>query len=509
MRIVYPNDSGYDKDRQIANARFNLKPFAIYYCTSQGDVIQAIGDAQAKNLPVRIRSGGHQHEGMCSGDGVLMIDISEIHGIDFDANDPGLVWVGAGARLKDIYATLWQKGYMFSGGGCSDVHVGGLAQGGGWGPVCRQYGLTCDTLVAAELVTAEGKPLTVSLDSPVEERALFWALRGGGGGNFGVVTRYCFRASNEHKSYTDISLSWRDQDFDGKPVPNLDEFILHWIRTFPQDGDRRLTTFVRLSAVKDASGDRVVIGGRYLGIEATARAAMTRLLQGQAAPYKSQYTPSMDPITIASASKEADPAHWDHVGRTLGTLPGYQPGPELTKETAAATSLAAAPGGPPDLSDTCAGIPLRHKISSGFARPAFELGGVRLATRFIRDTAYNSEARQYLSFHSLGGAVADEPRGGNAFAFRSRHFLLQYQAWWMPYAVHLDKECIEWIERFRDTMTAGTYTSGAFINFVDRDIPVADYYLQNYQTLRDVKAHWDRKYFFRFGLSIPPAGVDA
>jgi hypothetical protein len=507
MRIVRPNDPDYNKDRQIANARFDLKPAAIYYCDCQDDVINAIAAAHNQHLPVRIRSGGHQHEGMCSGDGVLMIDISGIKKIDPDPHDPNLFWIGAGARLKDIYATLWQKMYMFSGGGCSDVHVGGLAQGGGWGPVARKYGLTCDTLVAADIVMADGTPLTVTLESAGHHRALLWSLRGGGGGNFGVVTRYCFRVAKEHTSYTDLLLSWRDVDFDGKPVPDLDQFILHWTRTFPQDDDRRLTTFLRLSVVKDATSDRVVIGGRFLGNEASARLVLARLLHGQAPPHSATYSPSMDPISIASASPEADAAHWDRVGRALGTLPGYQPGPALTDRVA---TESAAPGAPtPDLSDTCAGVPLRHKISSGFARRDFDMAAVRLATRIIKNTPYQDDARQYVSFHSLGGAISEQPQGGNAFAFRDRHFLLQYQAWWLPKAGILDPICIKWIDDFRRAMKGGLCTDGAFINFVDRDIPVAEYYAQNFPTLRDVKAYWDKGYFFRFGLSIPPAGVDA
>jgi hypothetical protein len=277
------------------------------------------------------------------------------------------------------------------------------------------------------------------------------------------------------------------------------------------DKDLKLTTFLRLSSVKDAASDRAIIGGRYLGDETAARKVMESLLDGQAIPYAVSYKPSVHPSSIAAVSKETDAAHWDRIGRALASLPGYQPGPELTAESAAA--LAAAPDAkpglpPPNVSDTCAGVPLRHKISSGFPSARFDLESIRLAIHMVNEAHYDADARQYVSFHSLGGTVSHQPPGDAAYAFRDRNFLLQYQAWWMPLRRDLDPICIGWIERFRNAMKDFNHTSGAFINFVDRDIPVPEYYAASYHELRDVKARWDRKYFFRFGLSIPPAGVE-
>jgi hypothetical protein len=499
MRIVCPGDFGYDTDRQIANARFDYKPQAIYYCCDQNDVIKVVREAQSQKRQVRIRSGGHQHEGMCSGDGVLMIDVSSMNAIEFASHDPGLVWVGAGARLKDIYVTLWKKGCLFSGGGCSDVHIGGLAQGGGWGPISRMYGLTCDRLVAVDLITAKGEHVRADIDGPGSLRALLWALRGGGGGNFGVVTNYCFRALPWPGEYTDFVLSWRDVDFQFN-VPDLEHFVQHWIRTFPLLGENKLTTFLRLSVVGSPTGDRAVLGGRYLGSEDETKAVLSGLLKGQAKWHGEQYTPSPKRETIPE-SRSADAAQWDALGRRLASLPGYQPGPALTGEGFAVTGEAE-----PNLSDTCAGVPLRHKISSGFADARFDMTAIQLVLRVLRTTPYRTEARQYVSFHSLGGAVTNEPDGGAAFAFRDRHFLLQYQAWWLPGASNLDGKCIEWIEEFRRVMKDARFTSGAFINFADADIPLEEYYGQvNYQKLRELKKTWDGDNFFKFGMSIPPA----
>jgi hypothetical protein len=502
MRILSPDDFGYDTARAIANARFDYKPQTINYCCDQNDVIKVVREAQRLKRPVRIRSGGHQHEGMCSGDGVMMIDVSSMNAIEFASHDPGLVWVGAGARLKDIYTTLWKEGCLFSGGGCSDVHIGGLAQGGGWGPISRMYGMTCDRLVAADLITATGEHVRASVDRPGPLHDLLWGLRGGGGGNFGVVTNYLFRALPWKGEYCDFLLTWCDEDF--KPnVPNLEQFVLHWIQTFPLKTPDRLTTFLRLSVVDSPTGARAVVGGRFLGSEDETKAVLAQFLAGQAHWSGEQWNPSPKRETIPE-SRSVDAAQWDAVGKRLASLPGYQPGPALMGEGFSATGRLGDPA--PNLSDTCAGVPLRHKISSGFAEPSFDLTAIQLVLRVLRTTPYKPEARQYLSFHSLGGAVGTEPEGGAAFAFRDRRFLLQYQAWWMPKESGLDGTCIKWIEDFRRAMTDARYTSGAFINFIDADIPLEEYYGKvNYQQLRKLKKYWDGEDFFKFGMSIPPA----
>jgi len=107
-------------------------------------------------------------------------------------------------------------------------------------------------------------------------------------------------------------------------------------------------------------------------------------------------------------------------------------------------------------------------------------------------------ARQYVSLHCLGGAASDE-RLPSAYAFRDRAVLLRCQAWWNP--VGLDNQCITWIQNFRKTMEP--YTDGAFINFVDRDIPLGEYYTNNLNLLVGVKQQWDPGHFFQFEMGIP------
>lgn len=475
MRIVYPDNPDYNQDRVICNARFDYRPSAIYYCANAGDVKQAIAAAGTKG--VRIRSGGHQHEGMCSANGVHLIDVSSINRFDFT---PGRVWIGAGAALKDVYVELWRRGYYFAGGACGDVHVGGLTQGGGWGLGLRQYGLTCDSLIGAEIVTASGDIHRIPRAGHPEDQQLLQALRGGGGGNFGVVTRFCFRLHPMAYGYCDLAVTWGDAQL---PGDTLDKLLRRWITVFPRDEDQRLTTFMRLLVARSGAADRLLLSGRYLGSPMNAQRTLERLLKGLPLP-PVQYTLSPFRPPKPKGPPRLSRAERERLREHLGTHPGYQPGPG-------------------ELTSTCAGVPLRHKISSGFVRRPVNLNLVPALINVIRNTTPEPVelARQYVSLHCLGGAASEEPLPG-AYAFRDRAVLLQYQAWWPSNQARLDTKCITWIENFRDTMEP--YTDGAFINFVDRDIPLAEYYKTKLpQVLVPVKRQWDPGDLFKFEMSIP------
>ena len=134
MRIVQPGDPTYDASRRISNARFNYFPRYIYYCDGPDDVRIALTKARDERLGVRVRSGGHQHEGMCSANDILMVDLSQINRILF-SGDLNSARIGPGARLGDIYKQMWANRRLLPGGGCGDVRIGGLVQGGGWVPI--------------------------------------------------------------------------------------------------------------------------------------------------------------------------------------------------------------------------------------------------------------------------------------------------------------------------------------------------------------------------------------
>src|SRR5205823_7417159 len=140
-------------------------------------------------LPFAPRAGGHYYAGYSTTTG-LVLDITRKNTVTVNANT-GIVTVGGGARLIDVYAALAQYGLALPAGSCPTVGIAGLALGGGVGVLGRKFGLTCDTLLSAQVVVADGRLLACDASSNAD---LFWALRGGGGGNFGVVTSFTFQA---------------------------------------------------------------------------------------------------------------------------------------------------------------------------------------------------------------------------------------------------------------------------------------------------------------------------
>lgn len=201
--LVRPKDSSYAADRILYNTRFdNLRPAALAYVTGTGDIRTCLDFSRRTGIPLAIRSGGHSYAGWSSGDGRLVIDVSKLNSIRLDGTT---ATVGAGAKLIDVYATLGSHGRTIPAGSCPSVGVSGLTLGGGHGVMSRSMGLTCDNLIGATIVTADGKVRECSADS---EPDLFWALRGAGNGNFGVVTSLRF-ATHPVPEVVSGYLTWR------------------------------------------------------------------------------------------------------------------------------------------------------------------------------------------------------------------------------------------------------------------------------------------------------------
>lgn len=189
LKIVRPGSPEYEAARKVVNQRYDLNPAAILFCFNAGDVQQALKIAQQDKKKIRIRAGRHSYEGFSAGgEDTYIIDVSGIDQVNVDATK-NTATIGAGAQLYyDVYLNLWEAGRVtIPGGSCPTVGVGGLTAGGGFSFSGRKYGLTCDSVVGLELVTAGGDVLQVNETSHPE---LFWACRGAGNGNFGVITSY-------------------------------------------------------------------------------------------------------------------------------------------------------------------------------------------------------------------------------------------------------------------------------------------------------------------------------
>jgi hypothetical protein len=188
-KLTAPSDGGYEEARKLFNAMIDRKPALIARCTSSDDVAQVIAFAHSHDVPLAVRGGGHNGGGLGSVDDGVVADLSGLRAIAVDP-DANTVRVGGGCTWAEVDAATHEHGLAVPCGVISTTGVGGLTLGGGMGHLTRGYGLTIDNLLAAEVVLADGQRVTASADTEPE---LFWALRGGGG-NFGVVTEFTFRA---------------------------------------------------------------------------------------------------------------------------------------------------------------------------------------------------------------------------------------------------------------------------------------------------------------------------
>jgi FAD/FMN-containing dehydrogenase len=186
--LIHPSDDGYDDARAVFNAMVDRRPVLIARCSSSADVVAAVGFARAQDLPLSVYGGGHAVTGSAVVDGGVCVDLRGMQDVTVDA-DARLARVAGGCTWGQVDAATQEHGLAVTGGRVPDTGVAGLTLGSGSGWLERAYGFTCDSLVEAEVVTADGR---VVLASDTENPDLFWGLRGGGG-NFGIVTRFTFR----------------------------------------------------------------------------------------------------------------------------------------------------------------------------------------------------------------------------------------------------------------------------------------------------------------------------
>jgi FAD/FMN-containing dehydrogenase len=187
-RLVGPEDPGYEEDRKVYNAMIDRRPALVAHCAGPADVARIIGFAQSHQLPLAVRGGGHNGAGFGTVEGGVVADLDALKEIKVDP-DARTVHVGGGCTWGEVDAATGEYGLATPSGIISTTGVGGLTLGGGLGHLTRKCGLAIDNLIAAEVVLADGAIVRASED---EHPDLFWAIRGGGG-NFGVVTKFVFR----------------------------------------------------------------------------------------------------------------------------------------------------------------------------------------------------------------------------------------------------------------------------------------------------------------------------
>jgi FAD/FMN-containing dehydrogenase len=187
-RVIGPDDGGYDEAREVFYGGIDKRPAVIVRVANDADVSRVIGLARDTGMELAVRSGGHSVAGHGVSDGGIVLDLADMKTIDVDA-DARTAWVETGLTAVEVANATAEHGLAIGFGDTGSVGIGGITLGGGVGYLVRRFGLTIDDLLAADVVTADGEVRRVDEET---EPDLFWAIRGGGG-NFGVATRFRFR----------------------------------------------------------------------------------------------------------------------------------------------------------------------------------------------------------------------------------------------------------------------------------------------------------------------------
>ncbi|MCH2193030.1 FAD-dependent oxidoreductase [Kordia sp.] len=204
------NEIEYNKASQVFNRRFQKKPFAIIYCESTEDVQRVYKDAIANNLPIKVRSGAHDHEAECTGTDVILSDMTRINHV-YVSHNKKYARIGPGIRFKDLTPQLAVNEVMIPHGTCATVGVAGFTFGGGWGPWTRKHGMNCEGLVGATVVLGNGDIVKLQAENS-DKKDLLWALKGGGGMSYGIVTELQLKVFPLPKKLIKYELEWNPYD---------------------------------------------------------------------------------------------------------------------------------------------------------------------------------------------------------------------------------------------------------------------------------------------------------
>jgi FAD/FMN-containing dehydrogenase len=428
--VVVPGDSRYDEARQMGNRRIQRFPRAIVYCEDKGDISRCIEWARRRGAPIRLRCGGYAGEGFSTGNGALVIDLSRMNSVTVE-NDT--IRAEGGATNRAVYDAVGPLGYAFSGGVCPATGVAGLMLGGGWGLSCRMLGLMCDSLVSAELVDAYGRGMSAN---PHCNQELFWALRGGGGGNFGVVTGMRFRLPDMRpEAVTLVTLRWADVDAD---APAQAQFWQTW-QQWLEGADPRVTLQADISRTAD-------------GIFAVSCRGLF-------------YGPPDEAVESV---------------KPLAMLPGCE---SSFEEMSFYDAMQA-------VMDSCP-PPAASKSAGRFVMQPLAGDKIRALTDSLRNAPIAAAYRLY----AMGGAVRAKSCGETAFFFRNAAYIVQIAASWEQ--DEDEAPGIAWVDNHFPYLAG--ITTGSYVNFSYSGLKDAmrAYYGGNAGRLRRVKRLYDPYGVFR------------
>lgn len=472
-RLVLPQDADYDSARLLFDPKFDAsRPAAVAYCASPAEVSACLAFTRRFGVRLAARSGGHSYGGWSTTPG-LVIDVTKMAHVTVDVA-ARTARVGAGTLLIDLYDRLAAAGQAVPGGSCPTVGMAGLALGGGVGVVGRLFGLTCDNVLAVQIVTADG---VVRECTPDSEADLFWACRGGGGGSFGVVTAFTLRTY---------------------PAPDLVLFYLQWPwsaaaavvsawQSWAPSAPDELWSNLHLSGAPGGALPQISVGGTFAGTTPRAQELLGRLYAAVGPRPSSTFVQSEQYLTCMLVE-----AGCSSLSVAQCHLPTQNPAGVL--------------GRPPEYA------------KSDFFTKKLPSGGIRTLlsqVELMGQVAGADGASGGVAFDAFGGAINRVGPQETAFVHRDALFLAQYSTTWTPPAGTNDAGAGSapvanqraWLASFHAAMRP--YASGqAYQNYADPDL--ADwqraYYGANYARLQRIKAAVDPTDVFHFPQSIELPG---
>lgn len=447
-KTLFETDEGYASARMIWNAMIDKKPSVIVQCQSSSDAVAAVNYARQINQPVSIRGGGHNVAGHAVCDDGVMIDLSQMRDVDVNVATKTAM-VGGGATWADVDSATQKHGLATPGGLISATGVGGLTLSGGIGWLRSRYGLCIDNMVSAEVVTASGEILNAS---ETENADLFWAIRGGGG-NFGIVTRFEFKLHDVGPKVMfcapiyPIELGagpirfWRDFMADkNHDVGSLIEFAtVAESPDFPEEyWGRQVYTMAAVYAGDADEGEKILQPLKELG--------------EMAADFSGQ----MDYCDVQTLFDTLMPA---------GEYRCYW----------------------------------KSHYLSGLPDEAIDA--------ILQEFQNTPSPNTLSSIWNFGGATADVPADATAFGDRSMPYMLSIDSVWRDKSD--DNQNIIWTRDFWDHMKTYSQDGRMYLNFPGQGEEGAKMleatFGENYTRLRAIKKQYDPDNLFRFNQNIEPA----
>jgi FAD/FMN-containing dehydrogenase len=445
--VLVPGHAGYDDARRVWNGMIDRRPAVIARCTGNADVVAAVTFGREQGLLVAVRGGGHNVAGTAVCDGGLMIDLSLMRGVHVDPQTR-IVRVQGGAVWGDVDRETQLFGLAVPNGFVSSTGVAGLTLGGGYGALRRKYGLACDNLVSVDIVGADGQLRTAS---QTENADLFWAVRGGGG-NFGVVTSFAFRAHPIGNTLFVAAPLY--------PLAQAEGVIRSWrdlVVSAPDSFSSNIVilTVPDLPLFPEAACGQAVVGitGVWCG-DLAAGEAYTQPLRALGEPLV-DLSGSWPYLALQSANDAFFPPHVDrHYWKSIDM---------------------------PELADAS-------------------------IEQFAAHAATRSTSQSALEIWHHGGAVARVAPEATAFWRRRVPFMISFNATWTEPADQ--GRCIAWARAGWDAMRPFS-DGGVYVNFPglgeEGEAMVHSAYGGNYERLVAIKRQYDPGNLFQMNLNIRPA----